>query len=85
MVVRIEVVAYNGMPPSEARAGEFDEMGGSIGRGRDCTLMLPDPDRHVSRTHAVIMFRAGGYVIQDKGSAMPVHVNRCMLGIGALL
>ncbi|MHB8746684.1 MAG: type VI secretion system-associated FHA domain protein TagH [Gammaproteobacteria bacterium] len=82
MLIRIEVVAYNEKPLPKPLAGEFDEMGGSIGRGRDSTLMLPDPDRHVSRTHAVIMFRAGGYVIQDKGSAMPVHVNGRPVGNG---
>lgn len=82
MVITIHVVAHNGHPHTEPLSAEFDELGGSIGRGNDNTLVLPDPERHISRTHAAILFRAGRYVLRDKSSGTPVHVNGRALGQG---
>ncbi len=82
MPVRIEVTAYNGVPPASPLAAEFDELGGTIGRGEGSTLTLPDPERHISRTHARVVFRAGDVFIQDRGSATPVHVNGRQVGNG---
>ena len=82
MLVRIQVTAYNGQPVPEPISAELDELGGSIGRGDGNSLVLPDPDRFISRTHAVVVFRAGHFIIQDKGSATPVRVNGRALGQG---
>ncbi len=82
MSVCIEVTAYAGKPLSVRLAAEFDELGGSIGRGKDSTLLLPDAERHISRIHALIVFRAGHYVIQDKGISIPVHINGRPVGSG---
>jgi FHA domain-containing protein len=81
-MITINVVAFNGHPPMEPLSAEFDELGGSIGRGEGNTLVLPDPERHISRTHASVAFRDGRYVIQDRGSATPVQVNGHPLGQG---
>jgi FHA domain-containing protein len=81
-LVRIQVTAFNGRPLSQPLVGEFNELGGTIGRADGNTLVLPDPERHISRTHAVIAVRAGGYVIRDQGSAMPVEINGQPLGNG---
>jgi len=81
-LVRIQVTAFKGKPLPRALVGEFNELGGTIGRAEGNTLVLPDPGRHISRTHAVIAVRAGGYVIRDQGSAVPVEINGQQLGNG---
>lgn len=82
MTITISVVGHNGHAPAQALAAEFDELGGSIGRGHDNTLVLPDPERHISRRHAAIRFNAGRYVIRDTSSGAPVHLNGRGLGTG---
>jgi len=81
-MIKIEIVSYNGQPPAQPTQAEFDEMGGTIGRADGNALVLPDPDRYVSRNHATIAFRSGGYVIRDLSSASPVQVNGQPLGNG---
>lgn len=81
-MIKIEIVSYNGHPPAQATQAEFDEMGGTIGRADGNALVLPDPERYVSRNHATIAFRSGGYVIRDLSSASPVQVNGQALGNG---
>ena len=81
-MIKIEIVSYNGHPPAQPTQAEFDEMGGTIGRADGNALVLPDPDRYVSRNHATIAFRSGGYVIRDLSSASPVLVNGQALGNG---
>jgi len=81
-MIVINVVAYNGHPPVESLTAEFDELGGSIGRGEGNTLILPDPERRISRIHASITFQGGRYVLQDRGSATPVQVNGRVIGQG---
>lgn len=81
-MIKIEIVSYNGQPPAQPTQAEFDEMGGTIGRADGNALVLPDPDRYVSRNHATIAFRSGGYVIRDLSSASPVIVNGQPLGNG---
>lgn len=81
-MIKIEIVSYNGQPPVQPVLGEFDEMGGTIGRADGNALVLADPERCVSRTHATIAFRAGGYVLRDVGSTSPVYVNGQALGNG---
>lgn len=81
-MIKIEIVSYNGQAPMRPTQAEFDEMGGTIGRADGNALVLPDPDRYVSRNHATIMFRSGSYVIRDLSSALPVQVNGLPLGNG---
>jgi type VI secretion system FHA domain protein len=81
-MITINIVSFNGQPPAQPVHCEFDEMGGTIGRADGNALVLPDPERYVSRTHATIAFRAGGYVIRDLSSTSPVHVNGQPLGNG---
>ena len=37
----------------------------TIGRGGDNDLVLPDPDRHLSKNHCAITFEGGGYAVTD--------------------
>lgn len=81
-MITIKATAFNGRPLNEPLVADFDEAGGNIGRRDDNTLVLPDPERHISRVHAVIEFRSGSYVIRDQSTATPVVVNRNTLGNG---
>ena len=71
---------YNGAP-SERLSAAFDETGGTIGRADHNHMVLPDPDRTVSRVHAQVAFRDSRYVIVDRGSN-PIEVNGKALGSG---
>lgn len=81
-MILISVIACNGHPPVESLTAEFDELGGSIGRGEGNTLILPDPERRISRIHASITFQGGRYVLHDRGSATSVQVNGRVIGQG---
>jgi len=78
----IEAIAVRGQPVSESLRATFGEGGGTIGRGSTSTLVLPDPERHISRTQATIEFQAGAYVITDTGTLNPLTGNGRALGGG---
>jgi pSer/pThr/pTyr-binding forkhead associated (FHA) protein len=59
------------------RAGEVFQPQGertTIGRSPDCGIFLDDVT--VSRRHAVLLEREGGYFIEDLGSLNGTYVNR---------
>ncbi len=78
-VVVISCVGHSMDPPL---AAEFDETGGTIGRSPTNQLVLPDPDKHISRVQAGIVFRGGNYLIINQGSVNPVIHNGLSLGHG---
>jgi FHA domain-containing protein len=80
-VIIITVASYNGTPLPQALAAQFDELGGNIGRAENNQLVLPDPERTISRVHAQVVFRSGRYAIVDRGSN-PISVNGRALGNG---
>lgn len=72
-MIVLTVVSYNGAA-TPALSASFDELGGSIGRADGNQLVLPDPERSISRQHARVVFRSGSYAIVDNGSN-PIAVN----------
>jgi FHA domain-containing protein len=60
---------------SQAITGHFDERGGTIGRSDTNTLTLPDPERHVSRLQAEVLFAGRTFSIRNVGSANPIELN----------
>jgi FHA domain-containing protein len=54
---------------------EFDERGGTIGRSDANTLSLPDPERHVSRLQAEVLWREGAFAVRNVGNANPLMLN----------
>lgn len=76
----LRVLSYNGVP-ADGPSAQFDEIGGTIGRADNNQLVLPDPERTISRVHARIVFRAGGYAVVDNGSN-PISVNGLPVGAG---
>src|SRR6266508_4994943 len=82
-MLTIRTVSFKGRPLGRELTARFAESGGTIGRGETNTLVLSDPERFISRTHATISFQAGGYVITDTGTKNPVVVNGRPLGSGS--
>lgn len=79
-MILLRVLSYNGAPV-DGLSAQFDEIGGTIGRADSNQLVLPDPERTISRVHARVVFRAGGYSVVDNGSN-PISVNGEALGAG---
>ena len=74
-VLTIEVAAVSGASPAVPTSARFGEAGGTIGRDPACTLVLPDPEKRISRRHALISCRAGRFSLRNQGSAIPVLLN----------
>jgi FHA domain-containing protein/type VI secretion system protein len=81
-MITITVTGYNAQPVAHPLSANFDEAGGTIGRAPDNTLVLLDPERKISRTHATVAYRDGTYVLCDHGSVVPVVLNQQPLGKG---
>ncbi len=85
--LRISALRWQGAPlPSEPPppSFEFDPRGGNLGRDESCELLLPDPQRHVSRLQARIEFDRQGFWLVDLGSN-PTQVDGQLLGRGQRL
>ena len=65
----IRVVSFRERPVGRELTARFEEAGGTIGRGENSTLVLPDPERRISRTHATIAFQASGFNVTTPTSA----------------
>lgn len=78
-VITLTVVSFNDAPLGGALTARFDEQGGTIGRADSNHLVLPDPERTISRVAAQLVFADGRYSIVDRGSN-PITVNGKSLG-----
>ena len=81
-MLTIKVISYKDVPVEQSISAEFREEGGTIGRSAECTLLLPDPDRIISRTHAVVSHQEGRFTVRDQGTTVPLIVNGRALGKG---
>src|SRR5262245_63466673 len=72
MILVLEVVGTEGDKLGAERKKEFHASGGTIGRLRDNTWVLPDP--YVSSHHALIRFHNGAFHIEDT-STNGVFIN----------
>ncbi|MEO7056941.1 MAG: FHA domain-containing protein, partial [Caldimonas sp.] len=79
-MISITVTSHNGTA-TPSITGHFDETGGNIGRAENNQLVLPDPERTISRVHAQIVYRNGKYAVIDRGSNA-ISVNGRPLGNG---
>ena len=79
MKLRLHVLSYRDQPPPEPLQAEFDAEGGMVGRAPGNRLVLEDPDKYVSRSHASVTLRDGRYYLTDAGSN-PSIVNDRPLG-----
>jgi pSer/pThr/pTyr-binding forkhead associated (FHA) protein len=70
-VARLRIVGGDGVERVvELRAGKLQ-----IGRGRDSDIVLPDPEKGVSRTHAELRLEGDRYVIVDLQSQNGTWLN----------
>jgi FHA domain-containing protein len=58
-----------------APSARFGPLGGTIGRAPDCTLVLPDPEQHISRVQAEVRPGSGGWTLVNRGSVNPLRVG----------
>lgn len=82
-MITIRAISLNGQPLAQPLQADFDELGGSIGRADGNALVLPDPERHISRTHATVECRNGAYILRDLGTSSPVVLNGNPVGKGS--
>lgn len=80
-MITLTVLSFNGAASDGSLSVAFDELGGSIGRADTNQMVLPDPERSISRLHAQVVYRNGHYALVDRGSN-PVSVNGRPLGNG---
>ena len=81
-MLTIKVVSYKDVPVDQPISAEFREEGGTIGRSPESTLLLPDPDRIISRTHAVVSHQEGRFIVRDQGTTVPLRRQRASAGQG---
>jgi FHA domain-containing protein len=81
-MIGIQVASWNGATPSTPITAWFGAAGGDIGRSAECTLALPDPERHISRRHAVVTLRHGRYVLQSLSANVALVLEGVTLAPG---
>jgi len=74
-MIGIQIVSWAGAPPPVPTTAWFGPEGGDIGRSAECTLSLPDPDRHISRRHALVLVEQGRYLVQALSASVPLVVD----------
>jgi type VI secretion system FHA domain protein len=80
-MITLSVHTYRDAAPPVPLARRFDRLGGSLGRSPGNELVLDDPGKYISRIHARIEYRDGGYSLVDVGSN-PSLVNDRPVGAG---
>jgi predicted component of type VI protein secretion system len=74
-------MSLSGAPLGVPLFAEFGDAGGDIGRGADCTLILPDPERRISRRQALITCRDGRYCIRQVGTNLAIEIDGVPLAL----
>src|SRR5215467_9632241 len=79
-MIWIRIVSKDGAPASALALGvplaaRFGESIGDLGRGVGCTLVLPDPDRAISRKQALVTKQNGRHFIRPIGANLDIHLN----------
>lgn len=75
----LEVVEENGRT-DKPRRHTLNQETVTIGRSRQTDVRVDDPN--VSRVHAEVSFRRGGFVIEHKSETNPTFVNGVSLSVG---
>jgi FHA domain-containing protein len=74
-MMSIRVVSRAGEALATPLAATFGPAGGDIGRADGCTLVLPDPERRISRRHALVGWRDGRPFIRQLGFGVAVELD----------
>lgn len=78
----IRVLRFQGRAPDTITEAEFTEAGGTIGRSAECTLTLPDPERHISRVQAEVAWSGGEFLLVGRMTANPMERNGEIVAAG---
>jgi len=78
----IQVESRAGEPLASPLSARFGNEGGDIGRGADCTLVLPDPERSISRKHLRVARQGDLYLLRLISSNLLVELNGVPLAPG---
>src|SRR5438132_4207147 len=81
-MIAIHVVSRAGEALGVPLVARFDEAGGDIGRGADCTLVLPDPERRISRKHLQVAWRGRHHLLRLISTNLLVELNGVPLAPG---
>jgi type VI secretion system FHA domain protein len=82
-MIAIRLVSVGGEAPAAPLEASFGEAGGDIGRGADCTLVLPDPERRISRKHLQVACRGGRFFVRLISTNLLVELDGVPLAPGA--
>jgi len=82
MLLKIQTLSCPPPDTPESIQAQFGAAGGRIGRSPPCTLILPDPNRHISREHAEVRFRGDGFSLKVVSKVNSVVVNDAVVGPG---
>ncbi|WP_284620224.1 TIR domain-containing protein [Aquabacterium humicola] len=83
MTLTLIVISFNGQPAQAPASMHFGAGVGTIGRHPGNTLVLPDPERNISRIQAeVIGTPSGQFVIRNVSAAVQMAVGNAMLTQG---
>lgn len=74
-MIAIRLVSLAGGTPAAPLEAVFDERGGDIGRAVECTLVLPDPERRISRKHLQVAWREGRHFLRLISSNLLVELD----------
>jgi type VI secretion system protein len=80
MSLSVKVIGYKRQPPVSPMSISFDREGGTIGRlpSPENKFYLPDPDKYISRKHAVIRYENGFYYLTDTSTAGTFFTDKNM-------
>lgn len=81
--IAIRLVSLAGEASAAKLEAVFGEKGGDIGRSADCTLVLPDPERRISRKHLQVACRDGRTWLRLISANLVVELNGVPLVPGA--
>lgn len=73
--MRLTVLEYGGEAPSPPLSMLFSAPGGTIGRGADNHLVLPDDTRQISRLQAVLQVGEAGAQLKNLSPVCPIEIN----------
>lgn len=81
-MIAIRLVSMAGEPPAHKLEARFGAAGGDIGRGADCALVLPDPERRISRKHLQVLVRDGRPYLRLISTNLIVELDGVPLSAG---
>ncbi len=77
-MITLTVSSYKGAAAAGNLSVGFDELGGTIGRADTNQMVLPDPERGISRVHAQVVFRSGSYALIGRGANQVIHNGKAL-------